>query len=129
MPRSLRSTADVDGDVLGLRADADDHAAVYFGTGRDEHGAALLRVPNAIGDGLAGFKGDEGAGITAGDLSLVGLIALENGVDDAVAMCLEVSETRIVFSQHIDMCAETLHFSNVGIKCLIFNVPSVRIAF
>ena len=78
--------AHVDRHVVGLRAHADDHARVYLGARRDEHLAALLRVPNAVGHGLAGLKRDEGAGIAAGDVALINVVLLKHGGEDAFAL-------------------------------------------
>ena len=54
--------ADVDGDVLAGRGVAHDLACVDLLAGVDDQGAALLGVEQAVGDGVAGLKADQGAG-------------------------------------------------------------------
>ena len=49
--------ADVDGDILDLRAFADDHALIDLDLIGDEHRAAVLRVEYAVGGGLARQEG------------------------------------------------------------------------
>ena len=71
--------------ILAAGIDADDHAAVDGNTGADEEGAALLGVEEAVGDGLAGLKGDHGAVAPALDVALVGGIGIEHGGHDALA--------------------------------------------
>ena len=82
----LLAAADVHRDVLVLGRDADDHAGVDRRAGADEERAALLRVEQAVGDGLAGLPGDEAAGAAAAELALVGLVALKDAGHDALAL-------------------------------------------
>ena len=51
--------ADVDIDVLAGSGVADDHALVDLLAGAHQQSAALLRVEQAVGDGLAGLKADQ----------------------------------------------------------------------
>ena len=78
--------AHVDGDVIGLRADAHDHAGVDLRARGDEHRAALLSVPDAVGDRLAGLERYERACAAAGDIALVRLVLLKHGRHDALAL-------------------------------------------
>src|SRR5262249_29363748 len=64
---------------------ADDHALVDLRAGGDEHRAAVLEVPQGIGDGDAGIGRDEDAGAAAFDRTLIGRIAVEEPAHDAGA--------------------------------------------
>ena len=78
--------ADVDGDILLLGADAHDHALVHRHARADEQLTALLRVEEAVGDALAGLKGDEGAGVSARQIALVGRVGVEHARHNALAL-------------------------------------------
>ena len=107
----MLGTADVDGHILCLRADPHDHAAVDLGAGCDEHGTALLRVPDAVGHGLARFKGDERAGIAPGDLALVGFVSFKDGSQDAFP--LGVGEEFVAVAEQAAGGYEKLHLHAV----------------
>ena len=77
--------ADVDHDVLLLGADAHHHALVHAHVGADEQHAALLRVEQTVGDGLTGLAGHQRAGIAAGQLTLIGGVAVEHAGHNALA--------------------------------------------
>ena len=78
--------ADIYGDILALGVLAHHHAGIHLGTGGNEHGAAVLHVKDAVGHGGAGLKGDQAAGMAAGDLALVGFVAVEHRGHDALAL-------------------------------------------
>ena len=82
----MLGAADVYRDILGLRAYADYHSAVDLCPRSDEHGAALLRVPDAVGHCLAGFKCNQGTGAAAGNIALVRFVALKNGSEDSLTL-------------------------------------------
>ena len=73
-------------NILGFSALADDHAGVYFLTGADEQGAPVLGVEQSVGHRLPALEGDEGTLAAVLQVSLVGGVALKNGIDDAVAL-------------------------------------------
>ena len=104
--------AHVDRHVVGLRAHADDHARVDLGARRDEHLAALLRVPNAVGHGLAGLKRDEGAGIAAGDVALINVVLLKYGGEDAFA--LGVGKELVAVAEQAARRNEKFHLNAVA---------------
>ena len=78
--------ADIYIDVIVLRADANDHAGIYLGAGIDEQSAALLCIPQAVCNSLAGLKGNERAGVAACNLTLVGLVTLKDGSQNTLAL-------------------------------------------
>ena len=78
--------ADVDIDVLAGSGVADDHALVDLLAGAHQQSAALLRVEQAVGDGLAGLKADQRTGGAVGDHAGPDVIAVEDLVDDALAV-------------------------------------------
>ena len=78
--------ADVDIDVLAGSGVADDHALVDLLAGAHQQSAALLRVEQAVGDGLAGLKADQRTGGAVGDHASPDVIAVEDLVDDALAV-------------------------------------------
>ena len=78
--------ADVDIHVLAGSGVADDHALVDLLAGAHQQGAALLRVEQAVGDGLAGLKADQRTGGAVGDHASPDVVAVEDLVDDALAV-------------------------------------------
>ena len=78
--------ADVDGDVLVLRTGADDHAFIDICAGSDEETTSLLSGEQAVGDGFAGLKGDQGTLMAGDDIALVGLVGIEDVVHDTVSV-------------------------------------------
>ena len=78
--------ADVDRDVLARRGVADDLTGVDLLACVDDQGAALLGVEQAVGDGVAGIKADEGAGGAGLDVAAPFLVAVEDRVHDALAV-------------------------------------------
>ena len=78
--------ADVDIDILAGSGVADDHALVDLLAGAHQQSAALLRVEQAVGDGLAGLKADQRTGGAVGDHAGPDVIAVEDLVDDALAV-------------------------------------------
>ena len=82
----LLGLADVHLHVLGLAALADDHAGVDLGTGPDEQRSSLLRVEEAVSNGLTALIGDEGTGLPVEHVPFVGAVAFKLGVQDAVAL-------------------------------------------
>ena len=78
--------ADVDRDVLARRGIADDLTGVDLLACVDDQGAALLGVEQAVGDGVAGIKADEGAGGAGLDVAAPFLVAVEDRVHDALAV-------------------------------------------
>ena len=85
--------ADVDVDIDGLAALADDHASVDFFTGADKELAAFLRAEQAVSDGRARLERDEGSLLAVGDVAFIRGIAVEDRVHDPVALriCQEVA--------------------------------------
>ena len=69
--------ADVDRDVLARRGVADDLARVDLLACVDDQGAALLGVEQAVSDGIAGLKADQGAGGAGLDVAAPFLVAVE----------------------------------------------------
>ena len=51
--RNMLLLADVHRDVVGLRADADNHALINLDAGADEEAASVLRIPQAVARRLA----------------------------------------------------------------------------
>ncbi len=51
--------ADIDLNVLCLRALTDDHAAVHLLTGSDEQGTTSLGLEETVGYRLTGLEGNE----------------------------------------------------------------------
>ena len=78
--------ADVDIDVLAGSGVADDHALVDLLAGAHQQSAALLRVEQAVGDGLAGLKADQRTGGAVGDHASPDVVAVKDLVDDALAV-------------------------------------------
>ena len=78
--------ADVDIDILAGSGVADDHALVDLLAGAHQQSTALLRVEQAVGDGLAGLKADQRTGGAVGDHASPDVIAVEDLVDDALAV-------------------------------------------
>ena len=78
--------AGVESDILHLGALADDHTLIYGLTGNNEHSAAVLAVINAVGGGLVGLACNKRAGESHGDLALIGCVAVENGVENTLAV-------------------------------------------
>ena len=81
----LLALADVHRHVLQLGADAHHHTGVDIHTGADEQCAAILRVEKTVADALARFKGDERAGVAAGQLTLEGGVVIKDAGHDALA--------------------------------------------
>ena len=52
----------------------------------DEHGTALLRVPYSVSNRLACLPCDQGACVAAGDVALIGFVALKDRGHDALAL-------------------------------------------
>ena len=77
--------ADVQLDVVGLAVLSDDHAGVHLFARSDKEGAAFLGGEQTVGDGLAGFKGDQRTLLAVLDISLVGTVAVVGGVQDTVS--------------------------------------------
>lgn len=75
--------ADIDLDVLRTVGLADDHAGINLFAGSDEEGSTVLCSEETIGNGDAGLKCNEGTVFTECDISLVRLIAVEHGIDNA----------------------------------------------
>ena len=82
----LLFAADVDGDVLHLGTHAHHHALIHGHAGADEQSATVLGGKQAVGHGLAGLVGHQGAGVAPLDLALVGHILLKDGGHDALAL-------------------------------------------
>src|SRR5688572_3202783 len=90
----LARGADV-GELLGLdrvdhqdvvaAVDADDHAFVHRLAGRDEHAAALLQLPQRVGDGLAVVLRHQHAVAVLVDLGLHRAVVVEYVAHDAGA--------------------------------------------
>src|SRR6185503_4963800 len=78
----LLALEDIDLEVVVPGVLADDHAGINLPAGLDHHRAAILEVPQGIGDGLAAVVGNEDAVAAAGDLALVRLIGVEQAVED-----------------------------------------------
>ncbi len=51
------------------------------------------------------------------------------GVDDSVAMRLEVGQLLIMLPQCVEMHPKTLHLACIWVKCLVFNIPPMAILF
>ena len=51
--------AHVEFNVFWFGTLPDDHAGIDFGAGADKQSAAVLGAEQSIGDGFAGFKGNE----------------------------------------------------------------------
>ena len=75
--------ADVDRDVALLGVGADDHALIDRALRTDEHLSAVLRIENTVGGGLARLGGDERTRETGGDIALIRLVGIKDGIDDA----------------------------------------------
>ena len=82
----MLGAADIDGHIVALRAHADYHTGIDLRAGAYEHRAALLSVPDAVGDCFAGLERDEGACIAAGDIALVRLVLFKDGGHDALTL-------------------------------------------
>ena len=82
----LLGLAGVDGDVIVLGVLAHDHALIDLGLRTDEHAAAILGVVQTVAGGLARFGGDQASGQTHLDLTAEGLVAIEDGVEDTLAV-------------------------------------------
>ena len=77
---------DVDGDILGLGADADDHSLIDGNARADEETASLLCRVESVGDGLARLERDQRTLVTGDDLTLPRLVAVEYVVHNTVAV-------------------------------------------
>ena len=75
--------ADVDGDVLARGGVAHDLTGVDLLAGVDQQGAALLRVEQTVGHGVAGLEADERTGGTGLDIAAPFFVTVEDGVHDA----------------------------------------------
>src|ERR1700760_2164101 len=75
----------VDDQVVVARVLADDHAVVNLPARLDHHRAAILEIPQRVGDGLALVVGDQHAIAAALDRALVRGIAVEQPVHDGGA--------------------------------------------
>ena len=78
--------ADVDGHILAPGTDADNHTAVDLHARADKEGASFLGVEEAVGDGLAGFEGNQGAVAAPGDIPLVRRVGIEDGSHNTLAL-------------------------------------------
>ena len=78
--------ADVDIHILAGSGVADDHALVDLFASAHQQGAALLRVVQAVGNGIAGLKADQRAGGTVGDHTGPDIVAIKDLVEDAFAV-------------------------------------------
>ena len=78
--------ADIDLDILGLAALADDHTGIDLDTGADEELSSLLRLEEAVGNRLAALVGDDRTGLPVEHIALIRTVALELSVQDAVAL-------------------------------------------
>ncbi len=87
--------ADIHRDVNVLRAFADEHSLVNGGLYSDEHYSAILCVEETVGGRLAVLTCNERAGVACDDLTLVGLIAVEYGVQYALTSCVGQELTAI----------------------------------
>ena len=76
--------ADIDLDVLTATGLTDDHTGVYFLAGSDEESTAFLCIVQTVGDRFTGFESDQGTHLTILDISLVGTVVIEYGVQDNV---------------------------------------------
>ncbi len=78
--------ADIDLNVLRLRALTDDHAAVNLLAGSDEQCAAGLGLEETVGYRLTGLEGNEGALVTVAQLTLVLAVAVKLCIQDTVSL-------------------------------------------
>ena len=81
----LLLAAHVDRDILLLGGDAHDHALVHRHARPDKQRAALLCVEQAVAHALAGLKRHQRAGAPAGQIALVGGVAVKHAGHDALA--------------------------------------------
>ncbi len=72
-------------NILCFGALSDDHAGVYFFSGADKKLSAVLGAKQAVRNGNAGFKRDQGALLAVLDIAAVSVIAVKDRIDDAVA--------------------------------------------
>ena len=77
--------AHVDRDILLLGGDAHDHALVHRHARPDEQRTALLGIEQTVAHALARLEGHEGAGVPAGQVALVGGVAVKHAGHDALA--------------------------------------------
>src|ERR1700733_12810835 len=80
--RELLFTNAVDVEIVVARVFADDHALVDFNTVGDEEDTAVLEAFERVGSGGALSVGDESTRETLRNLTLVGDVAVEDGVHD-----------------------------------------------
>ena len=90
--------ADVDIHILAGSGVADDHALVDLFASAHQQGAALLRVVQAVGNGIAGLKADQRTGGTVGDHTGPDIVAIKDLVEDAR------SEERRVGKECLRLC-------------------------
>ena len=82
----LLALAHINNDVLGLGGHTHHHAFINGHAGSDEQAATFLCIEQAVGNGFAGFKGNQAAGVPAGDITLVGRVGIKNRGHDALAL-------------------------------------------
>ena len=75
----------VDDEVVVAAVDADDHAFVERIARRHEHAAAVLQLPQRVGDGVAVFLRNQHAVAALGDLALERRVAVEHVAHEAGA--------------------------------------------
>ena len=68
----------IDDEVVVAAVDADDHAFVELLAGRHEHAAALLQLPQRVGDRVAVLLRNQHAVAALGDLALQRRVAVEH---------------------------------------------------
>ena len=111
----MLGAAYIHGNILSFRADTHHHAAVHLRSRCNKHCAALLRIPDTIGNGLAGFKGDQRTGIPPGDVSLVRLVPLEDRSQDSLA--LGIGQEFVPLSEKPARRYQEFHFHAVSNRC------------
>ena len=69
-------------DILGFSVLADNHSAVDFFAGADKENAALLSGEEAVGNGFARFKSDQGTLFAVLEISFIGSVSVKHSIQN-----------------------------------------------